>query len=118
MAKYYHITRKSKETIKSIQSNGLTCDEDGNIFLFENKSIGHDGVINTIADCVAQGQIFLDEYVMFEIDSKGITAELIPDEVAEFGAKFQWIAKQPKIDYKYINIFGTYKNEFKPFYAT
>lgn len=117
MAKYYHITKKNVNTIKSILSNGLICDEEGYIFLFENKSIEINGVINTIADIIAAEQLFLDVYVMFEIDSKGIISELIPDNVAEYSSKFQWIAKQPKIDCKYINIFGGYKNEFKPFYT-
>ena len=116
--KYYHITRNDKAIIKDILNSGLKANEFEEIFLFENKSIGdkNSGIINTIADCIADGQLILSEYVMFEIDSDGLTTKLEPDNVAEFSAKCQWIAKQPLIKSNYINLFGCYKNEYKCFY--
>ena len=112
---YYHITENDDKIINSILSNGLTCDEEGNIFLFENKSIKGYDVVNTVADCIANNQIFVKEYAMFEIDSKGITSELIQDEVAELTYKLQWIAKQQKIESKYIDLFNIYKTSYKVF---
>lgn len=112
---YYHITENKPETIASILKEGLKADTEGCIFLFENISLIHNDVKNTIADLIAENQIFLPEYVMFEIDPKGITGELLNDNVAEFSSKWQWIVKQPKIEAKYLNLFGIYKTEYKPF---
>lgn len=112
--KYYHITEI--ELIDSILKEGLKANEDGEIFLFENKSIRVNNVVNTVADCIAMNQIFLDEYVMFEIDSKGISLELINDNVGELSHKQQWIAIQPLIEPNYISVFGIYKTGYKNFY--
>lgn len=111
--KYYHITRNSEKIISSILSEGLKDNEEGDIFLFENKSFGINGIINNVADHIAANQIFLNKYVMFEVDTDGINGDLIPDRVADYSAKFQWIAKQPIIEAKHINIFGIFKTEYK-----
>ncbi|MCZ2130798.1 MAG: hypothetical protein LC109_11100 [Bacteroidia bacterium] len=108
--KYYHIT-ETKNKI-SILKTGIRCNEEGYIFLFENKSISYNGIINTIADCIAKNQIFLDRYVMFEIDSKGFQSELLPDEVGELSHKQQWILKQEKINPEFINLFGVYETQY------
>ncbi|OAE94001.1 hypothetical protein [Flavobacterium psychrophilum] len=113
--KYYHITTKDK--MQPILKNGLIANECNEIFLFENKSIKHKetGITNNVSDCIAKNQLFISEYVMFEIDSKGFETELINDDVAELTSTEQWILKQSKIDKKYINVFGIFKTEFKPF---
>lgn len=109
--KYYHIT--DPKNIQSIRENGLKANEEGNIFLFENKSIGYptkEGktAIVYLADHIAQNQIFLKKYAMFEISSKGIEGELVNDNVAEIGSNLQWIAKQPIILPEYIRPFGIF----------
>ena len=119
--KYYHITNKDVKVMESILKDGLLCNAEGDIFVFENKSIqqcdpSFKPVINTVADCIAINQIFVEEYYMFEIDIKGITTELIPDDVAEISSKQQWIVKQPKIEAQYINLFGEYKQRFESVY--
>jgi len=111
--KYYHITNKNN--IRSIFDNGIKCNKNGEIFLFENIGLKCNGIINGISDCIANNQIFLDEYVMFEINNKGFKTESIPDNVAEISAKWQWILKQEVIVPKYVNIFGIYTNKFNLF---
>ena len=113
--KYYHIT--PIENVFSILQKGLVANTDGDIYLFENKSIkiptrdNPQGKIFFIADLIAQNQLNLKRYAMFEIDSKGIEVELIKDDVAEFTASYQWIAKQKRINRRYINLFGDYNVE-------
>lgn len=114
----YHISLRDIKRTRSILKNGLTCNEEGQIFLFENKSIGKEGctVINTIADCIASEQIGIKSYTMFEVNTAGINAELIPDQVSEYTAKFQWYILQDKIDPKYIIPFGNFRTKFRPFF--
>jgi hypothetical protein len=111
--KYYHISKPDKKTIISILSNGLKANEDGEIFLFENKSISIFGIKNYVADQIAQNQVFLKKYSMFEIDSEGLNIEAINDNVAEVSSQYQWIARQPVIEAKHINFFGVFKTNFK-----
>lgn len=120
---YYHIT--DVENIESIMANGLRANEDGDIFLFENKSVGYHGISynsrgklaigkvrRTIADNIAINQLgLMEKYAMFEISSEGISGSLINDNVAEASSKWQWIAHQPTILAKYISIFGIYDVE-------
>ena len=118
--KYYHITKKSIKTRRSILEKGLLCNEFGEIFLFENKSIGFEQqgfkpIRNYVADIIAATQIFVKEYDMFEIDLKGIVSELVPDNVAEIPSSFQWIVKQNKIQPEYIQLYAVCKTKFKPF---
>lgn len=111
---YYHITEVKNK--KSILKNGLKCNEDEEIYLFENKSICWNGVVNTIANCIAKNQIFLDDFIMFEINPIAFETILIPDEVGEFSAKYQWILKQKSIKPIYINFCGKYRTDYKNFY--
>lgn len=121
---YYHITHK--KNVSNIIKNGLLANTDGDIFLFENKSIITIGIAKnsqnkwvlgrikrTIADNIALNQIFIEEYAMFKIDAHGITSHLTNDNVAELGSEFQWIVKQPKIDKRYVSLFGYYKTNSK-----
>ena len=112
--KYYHITKLDK--IQSILKNGLRCNSEGEIFVFENKSIGLNTVTNTIADCIANNQIFLNEYAMFEVDDKGFNTDLINDNVGEMSSNQQWFIKQSFIDKKHIQIYGVFKTQYKKFY--
>ena len=114
--KYYHITNTDAETIQSILKNGLRCNSEGEIFVFENKSIGYNNVINTVADSIANNQIFLNEYVMFEVDDKGFNSDLINDNVGEMSSNQQWYIKQPFIDKKHLQVHGVFKTNYKKFY--
>ncbi len=114
--KYYHITKNNNRVLNSITQNGLLCDSEGNIFVFEDRAIGFNEIINDVADIIAHNQLFLKEYIMFEIDSAGFEVDLINDNVAEIGANFQWIVKQPKIKTEYISFCGKYKTIFKSFF--
>jgi hypothetical protein len=112
--KYYHITRNDQQTLQSIRDNGLRANEQGEIFLFENRAFSLNGVVNYVADHIANNQIFADEYIMFEVNSKGITT-LEREDIGEFPARLglQWIAKQLVIEPKYIKPHGVYKNTYK-----
>lgn len=112
--KYFHIA--SFENVAKITMSGLLANEDGQIFLFENESFSVNGVVNSVADCIAHTQVFLPEYVILEIDSKGLNVELIKDNVGEFSARWQWIANQPLIEKKYIKLVGRFKTKYKTFF--
>lgn len=117
---YYHITKPENE--KTILRTGIKCDEDGNIFLFENVAVGaKDGIAHVaVSDMIAANQIFLKSFVMFEIDPAGFSCDLIPDDVGEYTARWQWILRQDKIYPRFINKFGQYETDFeaiKRFYA-
>ena len=111
--KYYHIT--DKNNLSTILREGLKANEEGDIFIFENKSVVFNSVVNTVADCIAYNQIFLDEYVMIEIALEGIVSDIINDNVGEASSDLQWIVKQPLIEPKYLSFYGYYKTEYKPF---
>ncbi len=112
--KYYHIT--SIENMESILQNGIKANNEGHIFLFENKSIQLNGVINTIADCIAFNQIFIDKYAMFEIKPAGLKSGLINDNVGEFSSKQQWILEQNLIEPKYIDPYAILKTNYKSYF--
>lgn len=119
MEKLFHIT--SIDRLGSILNDGLVANyggevnsglsEDGYIYLFENKSYVDPitGDIRYVADDIALNQLFLDDYIMLEIDTDGINVEIEHDNVGELSSFAQWKVKQDKIDTDYINIFGRYK---------
>jgi hypothetical protein len=113
--KYYHITDKKNR--QSILENGLIANSENEIFLFENKTVLNkkNGISNTIADCIAKNQLFLKEYVMFEIDSKGFNVPLINDNETKLSSSIQSILKQPKIDKLFILDLGDFKTYFTSF---
>ena len=115
----YHITTLDnaikilKEGLIANFGSNSELSEKGYIYLFENKSYKNriTGEVTAVADAIAKNQLFLDEYVMLEIDERGIRGELEHDNVGEFAAFAQWKVKQPRINKKYISEFGYYKVE-------
>jgi hypothetical protein len=99
--KYYHVTEF--ENVHSILKNGISANQDGEIFLFDTNYFIHPlyGAM-PVSDYIAHTQLFIKKPIVFEIKAKGILNELSCDNVAEYTAKFQWILKQDKIDKKYI----------------
>jgi hypothetical protein len=87
---YYHISDIKNKN--KILKEGLKANE-GMIFLFSEI---------TVADDIAFSQVGITEFSVFEIDPNGINVTPIPDNVAEFSAKFQWIVKQNLIEAKHI----------------
>lgn len=89
--KLYHITYSNNAY--SIIHNGLKANENGDVFLFDNKSVKKiyfkDYV--SVADIIAVEQLFIDEYVMLEVDVSGL--ELLTDDVGELTASLQYIYK-------------------------
>lgn len=115
----YHICPDNKAIVKDILRDGLRCNSEGQIFLFENKSIGLTGskVIKTVADCVASTQVGISRYTMLEINTDGVLSELIPDQVGELTAKFQWYIMQKRIKPEYISVFTTADTDFTSIYG-
>ncbi len=117
---YYHIT--AKENALSILKEGLKANSEGEIFLFDNisvrtitakfnvngKPISENTIIN-VADHIAKSQLFLKEYVMFEVDSRGFETELIQDVCGEICFMAQWILKQSNIKPSFIIPYGRYR---------
>lgn len=81
----------------------------------ENKdSILTNGLISTSSEIfvcnefnqlrrIAHGQLGISEYSIFKIPSSNITGEILNDDVAEFGAQYQFIVKQDIIESKCIS---------------
>ena len=104
--KYYHITKK--ENAMSISINGLTSNEDGEIFLFSDWTLTTRRNKKTvlICDLIARTQLFLDEFIIYEINPKGIKGEIKNDNVCELTAKNQWIILQDNIPRSYVKLLG------------
>ena len=91
--KLYHLTPYEKA--ERIMNEGLVADAEGYIFAFTDL---------LIANTLAKDQIFTDRYCVFRINRKGVTGEIMPDNVAEFSAPFQRIIKQKRIEAKYLKL--------------
>ena len=100
--KYYHLTDVANAS--KILTEGIKANNEGLIFMFENLVICYNGIINTVADCIAYNQLYLEEYAVFEIASLGIYGEIMPDNVGEVSAKFQHILKQELIEKQFIKL--------------
>jgi len=97
LPKYYHIT--TPDSWEEIQKNGLTCDNEGNIFLLNT-------MYPAVVDYVAYNQLFggFVDFVLIEVDDKGIHKLLARDNVAEAPAYLghQWILKQECISKRHL----------------
>ena len=111
--KYYHITKK--ENAVSIAFNGLTSNENGEIFLFSDWTLTtrRNNKTVLICDLIARNQLFLDEFIIYEINPKGIKGEIKPDNVAELTSKFQWIITQDNIPKSYVKLLGVRNSDIK-----
>jgi len=114
--KYYHITERDIALVDKILEEGLKADDEGQIFLFENLQFKINDVVNKVSDHIAKNQVFLDEYAILEIDSKGFNSELIQDNVGEFTSRWQWILQQELIEPEFISFYGVAETNYKPIY--
>ncbi len=109
--KMYHVT--SIENLKSIMANGIRSNTDGEIFLFDELDIWNPYVGDIfVSDHIAKNQVFLEKYVMIEINPKGIVDEVVNDNVGEFTAPVQWILSQIVIHQKFLKVIGYRKGSF------
>jgi hypothetical protein len=92
---YFHIT--PIEDKDDVLKNGLLSNE-GDIEVFDDISI---------ANQIASNQMGLYEYCLFRVDPRGFDAPPIPDEIAEFTARHQWIVQQKKIEPKFLRLVST-----------
>ena len=111
--KYYHITKK--ENGLSIHLFGLKSYENGEIFLFSDWTMTTRRTKKRvlICDLIARNQLFLDEFIIYEINPKGIKGEIKNDNVAELTSKFQWIITQDKISKSYVKLIGGRSTDIK-----
>ena len=97
MSNYFHIT--VPDAWEEIQSNGLICDDEGYIFLLNTD-------FPAVVNYVAFNQILFKygDYILLEVDYKGINKPLIRDKVAEAPAYLghQWILKQERISKRHL----------------
>lgn len=103
--KHYHVT--SFFNMIKINKEGLKANKQGYIF-----------VISTIelANYIAFGQLFLEDYALFEIDVKGLILEA--DIVGELGSKFQFKIKSDLIDISRLNNLGMFKSSKEDYFKT
>lgn len=87
----YHITKI--ENVDSILNEGLKKNDEGDVFLFEGCDVYLQWLDKYIPidELIATNQLFLQNYVMFEVDVTGLA--LLNDNVAESTAKWQYIYK-------------------------
>lgn len=104
MERFYHVTEPSNR--QSIKKHGIKASE-GMIFLFDNP---------LSASAIAINQCFMKEYALFEVKKSGITSELIPDNVAEMTAKYQYYVEQERIEPQHLQFIDCYKIDVEEFY--
>lgn len=118
MSKYlYHVT--SRNAAKAILRYGLKCGEDGHIYLFDHTQVrisNHYKYIRVV-DQIMCNQIDLDSGVILRVDTQGITSDILPDNVAEFTARWQYRVKQTLIEHEYIIRVGYVKCKYVSPYA-
>jgi hypothetical protein len=95
--KYYHVT--DFEGWVGIHKDGIKCDSNGDIFVLNKKEV---------VGYVALNQLGLQDYGLFEIDSKGISGNVAADNVGEITAKYQFMIHQPIIERKFIKGIGMF----------
>ncbi|MCZ2338185.1 MAG: hypothetical protein LC127_08275 [Chitinophagales bacterium] len=99
---YYHIA--PVEAIETIKIEGVRCGADKHIYLLTEleAELAPFDITVRIADLLAVSQLGLAEYVLIEIDAKGITSQIKPDLVGESTAAQQKRIRQNLIKPDYI----------------
>lgn len=102
----FHITKP--ENVESILKNGLMANSDRQIFLYEGRIIETNCFVkingelwmcrarDSVERLIAANEVFIKIYSVLRVDVRGI--ELHPDDVAEIGSKWQWIANRDVIE--------------------
>ncbi len=90
---FFHLT--PVKHVPSILSEGLR----GEIFVFDDM---------LVANTIACSQVFTNRYAVFEIDRRGITGAVLPDNVGEYSACHQWVIYQACVRPVHLRHVGTY----------
>ncbi|MDR2232933.1 MAG: hypothetical protein LBE56_07405 [Tannerella sp.] len=106
----YHITNVMN--VDSILINGLKCNDEGQIFFFDNKMFKWNDKEYIVMQHIGANQIFLEKYAIFKINSKGIKTDIINDNVAEITSIFQFYINQDVISPKYLKFVGYYPHNY------
>ena len=107
--KFYYISNVDK--IAGIRESGIAAGRDGSIPIFTIDKGKIKDVLN-IAGYIASNQLFLDEYGLFEIAERGITGELVKQDISGKTATYQRNLRQGKIDPEHLNFLNIYKTYF------
>lgn len=93
----YHITEIGN--LETIRKNGLKCDSEGYIYLFEDKKFTDPmGIKANVRDHIAINQIFVfDKVVLLKIAVGDLLDQLEHDDVSESCARFQYRIKMNHI---------------------
>jgi hypothetical protein len=114
---YYHVT--AVEAIEQIMREGL---KGGTKPRNRGKRLKRRSVFvlttcqETVTDDVAINQIWpsedIEQYAVLRIAPDGVIGQVLPDEVAEFLARFQRIIQQTVIEPKYLELVKTRRIEY------
>jgi hypothetical protein len=91
----YHLS--PVENIDAIQNEGIRASDDGAIYAFTHM---------VVANTVARDQVFTDRYAIFRILTRGVSGEVLPDNVAEFASPFQRRIMQQRIEVGHVHLLG------------
>ena len=111
---YCHLTES--KNVLSIMKDGIKANKDGEIFVYDDYMFKWMGMVHYVGDSIAFNQVMFDlkDYVIFFIDKRDVTGEVLPDDVGECTSKFQHIIKQKKIEPFH---FVSRKNEYYSIYV-
>ncbi len=87
----YHLT--SIENLAAILRTGLKANEEGAIYAFTDL---------IVANTIACNQVFAAKYAIFKIAKRGVTGQVLPDDVAEFSSPYQRTILQEQIEPKHL----------------
>jgi hypothetical protein len=100
--KFYHVS--GFENFPKILKEGIKSNDLNEIFVFDDEiDLKHE------IPYAAKNQLGYKDYVLFEIDGKGIIGNIVSDDVGELTAKHQRIIYQSVIEPKCIKFKGMFK---------
>jgi hypothetical protein len=111
--KFYHVSHI--DNAWPIALTGLEANEEGEIPVYDTWWISPPGDPNArvvVGDMISLKQVGSGEYIIVEIDPRGIRGELIPDDGGDVAARFQFIVKQKQIARSYCKVVGRRKVDF------
>lgn len=106
--RYFHISHIYNE--HKIFRQGIIANKYGEIFIVAVYGASDEEVIE-LTRLMCKNQLAYSKYCVVEIDPKGITGKLYPDDVKEGTAQNQRVLKQQTILLEHLKLFGKYNIE-------
>ena len=104
MKRYFHIS--PRRNYDSISKHGLEANAQGQIFLFEDKTLIAGDVSMRVSDSIAYKQVGLKGYDVWEVLASSFQTALVPDAVGEITHQYQHILQQQNISPAYCKYRG------------